>query len=278
MPPSKTGWSILNVAIFSTCDAPRPGRPKAVTTPEIIDQIHELILEDRRISAKSTADHLGISRERIGSIIREYLDMLKLSAKWVSKCSNADQKRQRCQSSGQYLEFFRCHPNDFLSRLVTTDETWLYHYDPETKQQSMEWRHSGSPRPKKNPTSKIPWKNSRLDLGSRRHPPHSLSSKVPNYQLRVLIISAGATEGHFEGKTPREGHQGGLVLARQCLGSPVIGNPKETGLPRLSVSRLPTLFSGSGPIGLPPVPWTEKKNESSPFFVRRGDVVGRTTF
>jgi transposase len=29
---------------FSTCDVPRPGRPKTVTTPEIIDQIHELIL------------------------------------------------------------------------------------------------------------------------------------------------------------------------------------------------------------------------------------------
>jgi len=28
------------------------------------------------------------------------------------------------------------------------DETWLYHYDPETKQQSMEWHHSGSPRAK----------------------------------------------------------------------------------------------------------------------------------
>jgi len=46
------------------------------------------------------------------------------------------------------LEFFRRDPNDFLSRLVTMDETWLYHYDPETKQQSVEWRHSGSPRPK----------------------------------------------------------------------------------------------------------------------------------
>jgi len=33
---------------FSTCDAPRPGRPKTVTTPENIDKIHELILEDRR--------------------------------------------------------------------------------------------------------------------------------------------------------------------------------------------------------------------------------------
>ena len=31
---------------FSTRDALRPGLPKTLTTPEIIDQIHELILED----------------------------------------------------------------------------------------------------------------------------------------------------------------------------------------------------------------------------------------
>ena len=34
------------------------------------------------------------------------------------------------------------------ARLVTMDETWLCHYDPETKQQSIEWRHSGSLGPK----------------------------------------------------------------------------------------------------------------------------------
>ena len=28
---------------FPTCDAPRPGQPKTVTTPEITDRIHELI-------------------------------------------------------------------------------------------------------------------------------------------------------------------------------------------------------------------------------------------
>jgi len=82
---------------FSTCDAPRPGRPKTLTTSEIIDQIHELILEDHRISAKSIAEQLGISREWVGSITHEDLDMRKLSAKWVSKSLNADQKR--CQSS-----------------------------------------------------------------------------------------------------------------------------------------------------------------------------------
>jgi len=133
---------------FNTCDAPRPGRPKTGTTPEIIDQTHEIILEDRRIFAKSIAEQLGISLEQVSSIIHEDLDMRKLSAKWVLKCLNMDQKRQRCQSSN-FWNFFQRDPNDFLSRLVTMDETRLYHYNPETKQQSTEWRHSGSPRPKK---------------------------------------------------------------------------------------------------------------------------------
>ena len=64
------------------------------------------------------------------------------------------------------------------------------------------------------PSGKIRWKRSRRDfLGSRRYPPHSLSSKRPNYERGVLLISAGAIEGHCEGKMQREGHQGGLVLA-----------------------------------------------------------------
>jgi len=110
---------------FSTYDAPHLKQPKTVTTPEIVVQIHELILEDRRILVKSMAEQLGISRERVGSIIHEDLDMRKLVTKWVSKCLNADQKRQGCQSSKQLLEFFRRNPNYFLSQLVTMDKTWL---------------------------------------------------------------------------------------------------------------------------------------------------------
>ena len=71
------------------------------------------------------------------------------SMKWVPRCLNADQKRQQCQSSKQLLEFFWHDPNDLLSRFVTMDKTWLYHYNPEKKQQSIEWWHSGSPHPKK---------------------------------------------------------------------------------------------------------------------------------
>jgi len=156
-----------------------------------------------------------MSRERVGSIIHEDLNMRKLSAKWVLKYLNADQKRQRCQSSEQLLEFFRRDPNDFLSQLVTMDETWLYHYDPETKQQSMEWRHSGSPRPKKFRVQKSAGKvlaSIFLDQDGI-----FLIDYLPKSQtIKMEYYSAGAIEGHFEGKTPREGHEWGLVLSRQC--------------------------------------------------------------
>jgi hypothetical protein len=55
IPPSKNYVAHFKRGDFSTFDAPRPGRPKTVTTPEITDQIHELILEDHRTSAKSKA-------------------------------------------------------------------------------------------------------------------------------------------------------------------------------------------------------------------------------
>ena len=64
-------------------------------------------------------------------------------------------------------------------------------------------------------------------LGSRRHPPQWLSSKGPNYQSGVLLISAGTIEGQFEEKTPREDNQGGLVLARQCPGYRALATQKK---------------------------------------------------
>ena len=68
---------------FSTCVASRPGRHKTVYNPEIIDQIQEIILEDLRISTKSIAEQLSKSRECVGSIIRDDLDMGKPSTNWV---------------------------------------------------------------------------------------------------------------------------------------------------------------------------------------------------
>jgi hypothetical protein len=37
----------------------------------------------------------------------------------------------------------------FISRIITSDENWIYDYDPETKQQSSQWKSSQLPRAKK---------------------------------------------------------------------------------------------------------------------------------
>ena len=167
---------------FSTCDATRPGRPKTVTTPEIIDKIHELILEDGRISAKSIAEQLGISHERVGSIILEDLDMRMLSAKWVPKCPNADQKVNGATRLSNLWNFFGAiQMISCRARLVTMDVTWLCHYDPKTKQKSMEWRHSGSPRPQKLRVQKSAGNVPSLFLGTK-----TASSSLMNFQRAKL--------------------------------------------------------------------------------------------
>ena len=36
-----------------------------------------------------------------------------------------------------------------LFNIVTGDESWIHHFDPEEKRLSMQYRHTSSPRPKK---------------------------------------------------------------------------------------------------------------------------------
>ncbi|KAF2890003.1 hypothetical protein ILUMI_16170 [Ignelater luminosus] len=38
---------------------------------------------------------------------------------------------------------------DFFCRIVARDKTWVYHWYPPTKQESMQGVHKGSPPPKK---------------------------------------------------------------------------------------------------------------------------------
>ncbi|KFD52818.1 hypothetical protein M513_06309, partial [Trichuris suis] len=46
-------------------------------------------------------------------------------------------------------ELFENSEEDFLRRIVTGDEVWLCHYDSESEQQSRQWKHVNSPRPKR---------------------------------------------------------------------------------------------------------------------------------
>jgi histone-lysine N-methyltransferase SETMAR len=68
-------------------DDPREGRPKSATPPEIIEQVRDMVLDDRQIKVCEIAETVGISKECVGYILHEELHMKKLCARWVSACS-----------------------------------------------------------------------------------------------------------------------------------------------------------------------------------------------
>ena len=130
-------------------DDPRPGRLVTVTTQETIDKIHDMILEDRRRTQRYIATQLGISQEHVHAVIHNELQMTKVSARWVPKLLGPDQKRIRHNMSRDNLVIFEKNPEKFLQQFVTVDETWIHHFQPETKEQSKQWKHPGSPSPRK---------------------------------------------------------------------------------------------------------------------------------
>jgi histone-lysine N-methyltransferase SETMAR len=126
-------------------DDPREGHPKSATTPEIIEQVHDMVLDDWRMKVREVAEAIGISKECAGYILHEELDMKKLCARWVPHWLTAVQKRIRMKISEQCLERFNKNKTDFVRRFITVDETWIHHYTPESKQ----WTEAGCSAPKK---------------------------------------------------------------------------------------------------------------------------------
>ncbi|GBP79720.1 Histone-lysine N-methyltransferase SETMAR [Eumeta japonica] len=108
-----------------------------------------MILDDRRMKVRKLVHAVGISTERVHHILHEYLDMRKLSARWVPRLLTLDHKRNRVTTSKECLAMFSRNPDEFLRRFVTVDETWIHHNTPDTKEQSKQWVSRGECGPKK---------------------------------------------------------------------------------------------------------------------------------
>jgi hypothetical protein len=111
------------------------------------------------------------------------------------------------------------------------DETWLYHYNPETKQQSMAWQHSGSLRPKifqvqksigKVLASKYFWHQDGIPLVDYLPKGQTISA---GHYASLLVQVKDILKKKLRGKVTKK--------ARQCPGSPDTCNPEETDLPGL---------------------------------------------
>ena len=119
MPPSKIGWPSLNVMIFPPVMRLVLDDPKQLPTREIIDQIHELIVEDRRISAKSIAEQLDIHVNGLGP---SFLKVCTCGSSPRSGSRNAWTLIINVNGASRLSKFWnffgRRDPNDFLSGAI----------------------------------------------------------------------------------------------------------------------------------------------------------------
>ena len=89
-------------------------------------------------------EELNMNRETVQQIVKEDMGMRKISAKTVPRILTYDQTQRRLYISSDLL----CNA-DMFDRVITGEEMWCFQYDPETNQQSMQWKTQNSPWPKK---------------------------------------------------------------------------------------------------------------------------------
>ncbi|GFW44767.1 histone-lysine N-methyltransferase SETMAR [Trichonephila clavipes] len=125
-------------------DEERSGRPSLITE-ELVHAIDEKIKENRKFTISALAmEFPQISRSLMHGIVTDKLKFHKLCARWVPKILTESHKTKRMSCALAFLTRYHEGCVDFLSQIVTGDETWVSYDTPESKRQSMEWRHTSS--------------------------------------------------------------------------------------------------------------------------------------
>ena len=120
----KNWFNEFNRGRRSLEDEGREGRPKTVVVPENIDAVRELIMQDRHVTYREIEASLGISSTSIHSILHGHLAVKKVCSRWIPHNLTVAQKKARVDWCKEILK--------------TGDESWIYAYEPETKQKKSE--------------------------------------------------------------------------------------------------------------------------------------------
>ena len=132
----------------------RPGRPNEITKPEMINKIHDIVLNGPKLKVRELGEIVSISSEHVVNILHTYLCMRKLCSRWVLRLLKIDQKCICVTTSEQNLAYFNRNPKDFLRRPVMVGETWIHHYTLESREGSKQWVKPGESALKRSKTQK----------------------------------------------------------------------------------------------------------------------------
>ena len=126
---------------------PRVGRPVSVLTEKNIAAVKTLIEEDTHYTMQEIEELSGIHSSSVLKILRERLGLRKICTRWEPHLLTDEQKQSRTRLASQVIEKYDkcdlCH----LEEIVTGDETWIYHFQPDSKAKNKVWVSSEGDRP-----------------------------------------------------------------------------------------------------------------------------------
>ena len=92
-----------------------------------------LIEEDACYTVQEIEELSGIHSSSVLKILREQLGLRMICARWVPHLLPDEQKQSRVRLASPVIEKYnKCDPRR-LEEIVTGDETWIYHFQPDSK-------------------------------------------------------------------------------------------------------------------------------------------------
>lgn len=134
---------------MSLDDELREGRPSGVVTPATVEAVREMISEEPRSTYAMIEHAFELSPPQVSRILHENLAVKKRCARWVPRMLTEAQRQARVEWCHDMIQRFHDGNSRSLDLLATGDETWIYVFEPETKQQSAVWLFPGDEVPLK---------------------------------------------------------------------------------------------------------------------------------
>ena len=120
-------------------DHDRCARMATIVTQENVTRVESLIKKDPKMAYAEIQDVMKISSGSLTRILRDCPGVRKRCARGVSHNLSEEQKRGRVDWCTHMLRKFDGGRFPHVWVIVTGDETWVYKYEPETKQLSEVW-------------------------------------------------------------------------------------------------------------------------------------------
>ncbi|XP_012919842.1 protein GVQW3 isoform X1 [Mustela nigripes] len=104
-------------------DDARSGRPVTHRTDENIQKVKDLVCSNRRLTVRMMAEELNLDKETVRLILKENLNMRKISAKVVSGILKDEPKPQRFDFQSDLSKEMRKNKNSLCVRKKISSET-----------------------------------------------------------------------------------------------------------------------------------------------------------